>query len=100
MGITNFFNKSFATSDKVKCWDSEKNKLKPKDVSLCSNKKFWFNCDKCSHSFNIRLDSVNNGIWCSYCANKKLCDKEDCKICFDKSFASYDKAKYWDFEKK
>ena len=27
--------------------------------------------------------------WCSYCGGKKLCD-EDCKVCFDKSFASYE----------
>ena len=29
------------------------------------------------------------------CSDKKLCDKEDCKKCFEKSFASHEKAKYW-----
>lgn len=27
--------------------------------------------------------------WCSYCANKKLCQNDNCQICFNKSFASY-----------
>lgn len=27
---------------------------------------------------------------------KKLCGKENCKICFDRSFASNEKSKYWD----
>ena len=30
-----------------------------------------------------------------FCANFKLCKKEDCKTCFDKSFATSDKAIFW-----
>jgi very-short-patch-repair endonuclease len=35
--------------------------------------------------------------WCPYCAkpNKKLCEDLKCKQCFEKSFASHEKAKYW-----
>jgi len=87
------FEKSFASHEKFKYW-SDKNLLKPNEVSLNSHQKFWFNCD-CGHEFDITLGNVNTGYWCSYCANKKLCDKEDCKQCFEKSFVSHDKSKYW-----
>lgn len=29
------------------------------------------------------------------CNSKQLCDNEECKICFEKSFASHEKSKYW-----
>jgi len=89
------FEKSFASSDKAKYW-SDKNELKPEQVALQSNKKFWFNCS-CGHEFHMNLGNINQGNWCSYCSNppKKLCDKIDCKQCFEKSFASSDKAIYW-----
>ena len=89
------FEKSFASHEKAKYW-SDKNVLKPNQVALNSNKKFWFNCD-CGHEFNKILSCIagkKNG-WCPYCSNKKLCENEDCKSCFDKSFASNDKAQYW-----
>lgn len=40
--------------------------------------------------------------WCNYCGNRMLCDKENCDICFNKSFASFDnkdKLDCWDYEK-
>ena len=33
-----------------------------------------------------------------YCPNSnriKLCSDDDCQICFNKSFASHEKSKYW-----
>ena len=33
--------------------------------------------------------------WCNYCSNKKLYENEDCKDCFDKSFSSNKKVKFW-----
>jgi hypothetical protein len=29
------------------------------------------------------------------CNSKRLCEKENCKSCFEKSFASNEKSKYW-----
>ncbi len=87
------FNKSFASSDKAKYWSS-KNEKKSREVSLNSNKKYFFNCDKCSHEFDSKLgDITNGGNWCPYCSNKKLCDNT-CEMCLNKSFASSNKAKY------
>ncbi len=87
------FEKSFASHEKAKYWN-DKNLLKPNQVALNCNKKFWFCCNICSHEFDMTLNNVNSGYWCPYCINK-LCDKDDCNQCFEKSFASHDKSKYW-----
>ena len=74
---------------------SDRNEKKSNEVALNSHKKFWFDCE-CGHTFNIQLNNVNSGRWCSYCSNKKLCEQsKNCKICFDKCFASVDYSKNW-----
>jgi hypothetical protein len=30
----------------------------------------------------------SQGHWCSYCSHQKLCENNDCKMCFNNSFAS------------
>jgi very-short-patch-repair endonuclease len=87
------FNKSFASHEKSKYW-SNKNELTPRKVFKSTAKKYLFNCD-CSHEFISRLDNIINGNWCAYCSNNKLCNNDDCKDCYEKSFASHEKAKYW-----
>jgi hypothetical protein len=88
------YNRSFASNiDKAQYW-SETNKLEPIEVCKYSNKKYKFNCNICGHEFENILSNISNGIWCSYCSNKKLCD-DDCKQCYEKSFASSDKVQYW-----
>lgn len=86
------FEKSFASNKRSKFW-SDKNKLQPRQVFNRSNKKFLFNCDKCLHIYETSLDCVDS--WCQYCANKKLCESEDCKDCFNKSFASNTRSNFW-----
>jgi very-short-patch-repair endonuclease len=90
------FKKSFASHDKAKYW-SNKNELKPRDVYKNANNKYLFECNNCNHIFESDLSKICNGRWCPYCSNppQKLCNKEHCKSCFEKSFASHDKAKYW-----
>ncbi len=87
------YENSFASSDKAKYW-SDKNYCNPRTVFKYSSKKYWFKCDTCNHEFESTLGHVKDN-WCSYCANKKLCDNADCQICFNKSFASEDKSIYW-----
>jgi very-short-patch-repair endonuclease len=85
---------TFDSHPKSKFW-SNRNIQKPNEVALNSHKKFWFDCD-CGHEFDIQLNNVNIGRWCPYCSNKKICEpKKNCKICFDKCFASVEKSKYW-----
>jgi len=87
------YEKSFASHEKAQFW-SDKNELKPNEVFKCSNTKFCFNCNICNHEFDISPNNVNTGYWCPYCVNK-LCDKENCNQCFEKSFNSHDKSKFW-----
>ena len=89
------FNNSFASHEKSKYW-SDKNKLKPREVFKNSNTKYLFDC-VCSHNFDSNLANINNGCWCPYCSNppKNLCNDEKCKKCFNNSFASHEKSKYW-----
>nr|WNL49532.1 restriction endonuclease [Marseillevirus sp.] len=93
------FKKSFASSNKVEFWSAEKNKKDPREMFFGSEKKFWFDCGKCSHSFEMRLGDISNGQFCPFCSNKKLCPSPDCESCFEKSFASSNKSEFWDFKK-
>jgi uncharacterized protein YqcC (DUF446 family) len=85
---------SFASHEKVQYW-SKKNTLKPHQVALNSHKKFIFDCSECPHDFPTSCGNINNGKWCPYCANRKLCGNIECNSCLEKSFASHEKAQYW-----
>ena len=76
---------------------SSKNTINPNEVALNSHKKFWFDCGKCEHEFEISLNNISNlNRWCSYCANKRLCDlNRNCSLCHDKCFASIEYSKNW-----
>ena len=93
------FNKSFVSHGKSKYWNYElNNNINPRNVFKNCNKKHWFNCEICNHSFDARLNDINKGVWCPYCANRKLCENNNCQICFEKSFMSNPKSKYWNYE--
>jgi very-short-patch-repair endonuclease len=50
----------------------------------------------CPHTFNSVLGNISNGgSWCPYCVNKKLCENKECQMCYERSFASHLKSKYW-----
>ena len=89
--------KSFASNDKHIFWSSKNGNIQPRDVFKSSDKKCLFDCI-CGHEFVIQLSQITNkNQWCGYCSNpsNKLCDKEDCEMCYEKSFASHKKSKYW-----
>jgi very-short-patch-repair endonuclease len=88
------FERSFATHPKSKFW-SDLNELKPHEVTKSNGDKFWFNCNNCNHKFKCVLYTIISGSWCPFCSNKKLCKNEDCKMCFEKSFSSHEKSKFW-----
>ena len=53
-------------------WDAERNgTLTPQQVTLTSNRKAWWICEK-GHSFQAVIASRANGIGCPYCTNKKV----------------------------
>jgi very-short-patch-repair endonuclease len=88
------FEKSFASNKKSKFW-STKNKMQPRQIFKNSSSKYLFDCKTCNHSFMTILKSINSGCWCPYFSNKKLCDNDNCLNCFNKSFASQEKAQFW-----
>lgn len=89
------FKRSFASHEKAEFWH-EKNTLKPYEVTKYCNSKFTFNCDKCSHTFDIALYSIMNGSWCPFCGLRSLCDNsKTCDICYKRSFATHPKSVYW-----
>ena len=51
------YEKSFASHEKSKYW-SDKNELKPTEISKGSDKKCYFNCDKCNHEFLMQLNDA------------------------------------------
>ena len=95
------FEKSFISHKKSKCW-SLKNKETPREVCRSSHEKYLFNCDKCNHEFESALNHItsSNNTWCPFCGGQKLCSCIDCKICFEKSFISHERSKYWSVQNK
>ena len=96
------FNNSFASHSKSKIWNYEKNNGKlPRNVTLKTGEKYSFKCPDCNHDFDsIPLIVINSKKYgCSYCVNQKRCDDEICDLCFEHSFASHPKSKYWNNKK-
>jgi very-short-patch-repair endonuclease len=86
---------SFASHEKSKYWSDKNGDIKQREVFKSANTKYWFTCD-CGHNFESKLNNITgNERWCPYCASQKLCEKEECKRCHEKSFASHEKSKYW-----
>ena len=93
------YEKSFASDPKVIYWNQEKNgTINPRQLLKGSHKECWFNCNECNHAFSVVLYGLKRG-WCNYCANKILCNDDNCAICYNKSFASNSKANFWDKQK-
>ncbi len=88
------FQISFASYEKSQFWSS-KNKVLSRNVIKGSKEKYIFNCIDCNHEFETSLNSVSQGSWCPFCTNQKLCSDDNCHLCFQKSFASHEKSKYW-----
>lgn len=90
------FDKSFASHPKSSYWHTNKNGDEvPRNTPKYSNKKYHFTCETCNHDFMKCLYSVTDGKWCPFCSNTNLCEDRECKVCFDKSFASHPKSLYW-----
>jgi hypothetical protein len=92
------FEKSFASFEKVKYWNYTLNKVRPRDAFKTSSIKYWFKCNVCNHDFDIALDKVvNDNNWCPYCSSHRNCKK--CTNCINKTFASCNESKYWNYNK-
>lgn len=71
-------------------WDYVKNgNIKPTDIARRCGKPFWFFHVECGHSFQKVPDKVKETTKCPFCIpGGRLCGIMECKMCFDRSFAS------------
>lgn len=86
--------RSFAASTKVDFW-SKLNEKRPREILLGSKTIVYFDCKECSHTFQCVAYELAINCWCPYCNGQKLCDDKKCKFCWENSFISHEKAKYW-----
>lgn len=94
------FEKSFAKNLFSQYW-SLKNNEKPRDIFNRTHKKYLFKCKDCNHELEIGISHIREDtLNCVYCGSKILCDNKDCEPCFNKSFASHEKSKYWSIQNK
>jgi hypothetical protein len=91
------YQKSFASHPMAEAWSTQ-NEIAPRQIMRRSDKKFWFECIDCKHSFSSALYSINNDKHCPFCTSQQLCDNHECNICFKKSCASHEISKAWSNE--
>lgn len=81
-------------------WSPENN-ITPDKVSINANKKYKFICNVCQNKYektpkNLNdTRTINPGCNCCSPTSDQLCTRPECISCFNKSFASHEKAKYW-----
>ncbi len=95
------FTKSFASHSRSEKWLDKNINITPRQICLNSTYKHWFKCEVCLHEFKSCIYSITSGgKWCAYCGSQKMCDRNiNCEFCFNASFASHEKSKYWLSEK-
>jgi hypothetical protein len=93
------YQKSFASHPMAEAWSTQ-NEITPRQIMRRSDKKFWFECIDCKHSFSSILYSINNDKHCPFCTSQQLCDNHECNICFKKSCASHEISKAWSLNNK
>ena len=84
--------RSFASHPMAIHWSFQNDKI-PREVFKRSDKKFWFDCRDCGHTFQAALFSIQKEKHCAFCSNQRLCSEVDCQMCLDKSCASHERMK-------
>ena len=95
------FQHSFAGHPRSQNW-SFQNAMQPTDVMLSSNLPILFDCDVCSHTFQMPPNFITRSVqaaWCPFCAGKRRCGNIDCQPCFDRSFAAHPRSAFWCHER-
>jgi hypothetical protein len=92
------FVKSFASSERSKCWDYSQGKNQgktPYDVLKSGGHIADLICDKCNHSFKTTCNNISSGFWCPFCAGQKRCKDDDCLICSSRKLSSHPMSFFW-----
>lgn len=64
--------------------------ITPRQVFKHTHVEYPFKCHTCRHDY---MRAPHSG--CPYCAGVELCGVKDCKMCFEKSFASHPRIACW-----
>ena len=90
------FNNSFACTDESKFLDPDY-VIDPRHIAKNAKMLQKFICSMCNHKFELSPGDIDLGCWCPYCLKppRALCSSTECQHCFNNSFASHEKAKYW-----
>lgn len=90
------FRRSFASSNKAKYLSAGQEN--PLIIPRCGTKKLSFDCPDCGHIFwKVAHSAEKRG--CPYCSCRKLCYSDNCKTCYNRSFASHRRSSCWDATK-
>jgi very-short-patch-repair endonuclease len=95
------YEKSFASVEYSINWspnniDEKTNgKILPRNVFKSTSFEYKFICPDCNHEFLKGLTYITHkNELCPFCAHRQICD-ENCKFCFNNSFASIEYSKNW-----
>ena len=91
-GCEDCFHKSYAfqiVTEKGNKWDYTKNNgVNPRSVkNTLQKQKYHFICRICNHPITTTPLQASLSS-CIYCNSGELCERDDCDICFEKSYAS------------
>lgn len=97
------YNKSLMTHLKAKYWvynDKQNPKFEcPRWIMVGSGEHIRMYCTECPHEFSSELKHMTGrkSTNCPHCcSNGRLCEnKVSCDFCFNRSFASHEKAQFW-----
>ena len=81
--LTGFNDLGSMHPELIEDWDYEKNVLSPGEILAGSNKKVWWKCRKCGHSWQAAISNRIRGTGCPYCDGKKVAvGKNDLKTMY------------------
>lgn len=92
------YNNKFTSLEKSKYY-SKKNIISVGLIARTDHCKYIFDCNICSHEFEISPMNISAGKWCPYCANRKLCNDYWCDFCMFNRFCFHEKSVFWDYKK-
>lgn len=74
-------------------WHNTLNELSPQEVSVNSNKKYWWHCEKCNSSYDMPAIHKSRGIGCPYCSGRRILKEKSLAV------VRPDIMEEWNFEK-
>lgn len=99
------FEKSILSAHRIYEFDTETMERRGMDPRMILKGGFTqipLLCSKCHHPDECTANLLDKQ-GCPYCTtnpmNRKLCDKDSCRTCFERSFASHPASEHWDWEK-